>query len=133
QQMTDRVLRLPEGTRAELLAPVVRGRKGKYEKELDEWRRQGFTRVRVDGVVHELADEIRLARHATHDIDLVVDRIVVRESARGQIAESLETALWMSAGMVRVLAAGEEWLLSEQNTCPRDGVSFPEIAPRLFS
>ena len=133
QQMTDRVLRLPEGTRAELLAPVVRGRKGKYEKELDEWRRQGFTRVRVDGVVHELADDIRLARHVAHDIDLVVDRIVVREAARGRIAESLETALRMGAGMVRVLAGGEEWLLSEKNTCPRDGVSFPEIAPRLFS
>jgi len=133
QQMADRVLRLPEGTRVELLAPVVRGRKGKYEKELDQWRRQGYARVRIDGVVHELADEIELARHAAHDIDLVVDRIAVREAARGRIAESLETALRLGEGMARVVAGGEEWLVSERNACPRDGVSFPELAPRLFS
>ncbi len=132
-QMADRVLALPAGTRVELLAPVVRGRKGKYEKELEQWRRQGFTRVRVDGVVHDLAGEIRLARHAAHDLDLVIDRIAVREAARGRIAESLETALRLGDGMARVVAGGEEWLCSERNTCPRDGVSFPELAPRLFS
>jgi excinuclease ABC subunit A len=134
-QMTDRVLTLAEGTRVLVLAPVVRGRKGKYEKELETFRSQGFARVRIDGVVHELADEIRIARHATHDIDLVIDRIAVRETARGRIAESLETALRLGAGMARlsVGTGGEEWLLAERNACPDCGVSFPELAPRLFS
>ncbi|HSJ98758.1 MAG TPA: excinuclease ABC subunit UvrA, partial [Myxococcota bacterium] len=135
QQMADRVLRLPEGTRAEVLAPVVRGRKGEYKKELEQWRRQGFVRVRIDGVRHELGDEIRLARHVAHEIDLVVDRIAVREAARGRVAESLETALRLGEGMARldVGPGREEWLFSERNACPRCGTSFPEIAPRLFS
>jgi excinuclease ABC subunit A len=135
QQMADRVLGLGEGTRVEVLAPVVRGRKGEYRKELDQWRRQGFARVRIDGVRHELADEIRLERHVAHEIDLVVDRIAVREAARGRIAESLETALRMREGLARVdVGPGrEEWLFSERNACPRCGHSFPEIAPRLFS
>ncbi len=134
-QMTDRVLALAEGTRVLVLAPVVRGRKGRYEKELEAFRSQGFARVRIDGVVHELADEIRLARHATHDIDLVVDRIAVRETARGRLTESLATALRLGAGMARLAvgAGGEEWLLAERNACPDCGVSFPELAPRLFS
>jgi len=134
-QMTDRVLALAEGTRVLVLAPVVRGRKGRYEKELAAFRSQGFARVRIDGVVHELADEIRLVRHATHDIDLVVDRIAVRETARGRLTESLATALRLGAGMARLAvgAGGEEWLLAERNACPDCGVSFPELAPRLFS
>jgi excinuclease ABC subunit A len=134
-QMADRVLALAEGTRVQVLAPVVRGRKGKYEKELDAFRRQGFVRARIDGELRELGDGIRLARNRAHDIDLVVDRITVRPAARGRLAESLETALRLGAGLVRVEVGGgaDEWLLSERNACARCGVSFPEIAPRLFS
>jgi excinuclease ABC subunit A len=135
QQMADRVLALPEGVRVQVLAPIVRGRKGEYKKELETLRRQGFARVRVDGTLHELGEPIPMARHAQHDVDVVVDRIAVRPAARGRLADSIETALRLGQGLVRVdVGPGrEEWLLSERNTCPRCGVSFPEIAPRLFS
>jgi excinuclease ABC subunit A len=135
QQMADRVLALPEGTRVELLAPVVRGRKGEYKKELEAFRKQGFARVRIDGESFELGEEIALARQARHDIDLVVDRIAVRPAARPRLAESIETALRLAEGLVRIdVGPGREaWLLSESNACPSCGVSFPELAPRLFS
>ncbi|MGH6693426.1 MAG: excinuclease ABC subunit UvrA, partial [Gammaproteobacteria bacterium] len=164
QQMTDRVLGLGEGARVQVLAPVVRGRKGEYRKELDEFRRQGFVRVRVDGVLRELSEEIRLAKTARHSIEVVVDRLAVKEGARGRIAESIETATRLANGLVIVSivqgAGGaaqraqgqpprsepeasevrlpgerspEEWLLSERNACPDCGVSYPEIAPRMFS
>ena len=135
QQMTDRVLGLAEGTRVQILAPVVRGRKGEYRKELEGFRKQGFVRVRVDGVPRDLSEEISLAKQVKHDIDLVVDRLAVRAAARGRIAESIETALRMGAGRV-VIDVGpgrEEWLLSESSACVECGVSLPEIAPRLFS
>jgi excinuclease ABC subunit A len=135
QQMTDRVLGLEEGVRVQILAPVVRGRKGEYRKELDGFRKQGFVRVRVDGVARDLSEEISLAKRVKHDIELVVDRLAVRAAARGRIAESIETALRMGAGRV-VIDVGpgrEEWLLSESSACVECGVSLPELAPRLFS
>ncbi len=134
QEITDRVLALGEGARVQVLAPVVRGRKGEYKKELETFRRQGFVRVRIDGELHDLGDEIRLARHAKHDIDLVVDRIAVKASARSRIADSVETALRMGQGLVKLdTGSGEPELLSETNACAECGVSFPEIAPRFFS
>jgi excinuclease ABC subunit A len=135
QQMTDHVLELGDGARVQVLAPVVRGRKGEYRKELDAFRRQGFVRVRIDGETHDLSDEIRLARNATHDIDLVVDRVAVKPTASGRIAESIETALRLGGGLVTVdVGPGrEEWTLSESAACVTCGLSFPELAPRLFS
>ncbi len=135
QQMTDRVLELPADTRVQVLAPVVRGRKGEYRKELETFRRQGYVRARIDGRIRELDDEIRLARQKKHDIDLLIDRVAVKPSARGRLAESIETALRLGEGLVQVdVGPGrEEWLLSERNACVDCGVSFPEIAPRLFS
>ncbi len=135
QQMTDRVLSLGEGVRVQVLAPVVRGRKGSYKKELDAFRAQGFVRVRVDGTLHDLSDEIEMARTAKHDVDVVVDRIAVRETARTRIAESLETALRLADGavLIDVGPGREEWLLSEKSACTHCGVSFPEIEPRFFS
>ncbi len=134
QQMTDRVLSLGKGTRVQVLAPVVRGRKGEYKKELDAFRRQGFVRVRVDGKLLDLGDDIKLARQAKHDIDLVVDRIAVAPGARSRIADSIETALKMADGLVVLdTGDGEPELLSESNACVDCGVSFPEIAPRFFS
>jgi excinuclease ABC subunit A len=135
QQMTDRVLGLEEGTRVQILSPVVRGRKGEYRKELETFRKQGFVRVRVDGVARDLSEEISLAKQVKHDIDLVVDRLAVRTAVRGRVAESIETALRTGAGRV-VIDVGpgrEEWLLSESSACVECGVSLPEIAPRLFS
>jgi excinuclease ABC subunit A len=135
QQMTDRVLALGEGARVQVLAPVVRGRKGEYKKELDALRRQGFVRVRIDGTLHELAEEIALQKTKQHDIDVVVDRLAVKESVRSRIAESVETALRLSGGLVKIdVGPGrEEWLLSQTSACARCGISFPEIAPRTFS
>jgi excinuclease ABC subunit A len=148
QQMVDRVLALGDGARVQVLAPVVRGRKGEYKKELEAFRRQGYARARIDGAIVELGDDLVIARSARHDIDLVIDRIAVRETARARIAESIETALRLAGGLVTIdcgarfprsepQASGEtqsqEWLLSAQNACADCGVSFPEIAPRLFS
>jgi excinuclease ABC subunit A len=135
QQMTDRVMELGVGTRLEILAPVVRDRKGEYRKELESFRRKGFVRARIDGSVCDLSEEIRLSRQAKHSIDVVVDRLVVKEGLRGRLSESIETALRIADGLVTVdVGPGrEEWLLSERNACVDCGVSFPEIAPRMFS
>jgi len=139
-EMVERVLGLGEGARVQILAPIVRGRKGAYRKEIDELRRKGFTRVRVDGEMFDLASEIGLARHARHDIDVVVDRLLVRRSAAARLADSIEAALRLSDGLlqVQVLSSGsrevsDEWLLSRHNACVDCGISLPEIAPRSFS
>jgi len=134
-QMTDRVLALGEGTKLAVMAPVVRGRKGEYRKELDAFRRQGFVRVRIDGEMRDLSDEIRLAKTHKHDIDVVVDRLAVKEAGRARIAESIETALRLADGLVTIdVGPGrDEWLLSERNACASCGVSFPELEPRSFS
>ncbi|MEN8184661.1 MAG: excinuclease ABC subunit UvrA, partial [Myxococcota bacterium] len=135
QQMTDRVLSEGEGSRVQILAPVVRGWKGEYADKLEGFRSQGFVRARIDGKLHDLSEEIRLPKQRKHDIDLVVDRIAVRASARGRIAESIETALRMAEGLVTldVGPGREEWLLSETSACVECGISFPVIEPRLFS
>jgi excinuclease ABC subunit A len=135
QQMVDRVLALGEGARVQVLAPIVRDRKGEYKKELAALRQQGFARVRIDGTLVELDGEIALAKTAKHTIEVVVDRVAVRETARGRLAESIEAALRLADRLV-VIDVGpgrEEWLLSEQNACVACGVSYPELAPRLFS
>ena len=133
EQMAERVLARGEGARVEVLAPVVRGRKGEYRKELDEFARQGFVRARIDGALHELGTPIRLAKSKKHDIELVVDRIAVKESVRARVVESLETALRLAEGLVLVEGDGGRELLSQSNACVDCGVSFPELAPRLFS
>ncbi len=135
QQMADHVLALGEGTKVQVLAPVVRDRKGEYRKELDDFRRKGFIRARIDGELRDLSEEIALAKSSRHSIDVVVDRLAVRESARGRIAESIETALRLSDGLVTldVGPGREESLLAERNACADCGISFPELAPRSFS
>jgi excinuclease ABC subunit A len=135
QQMTDRVLALGEGTKLQVLAPVVRDRKGEYRKELDAFRRQGFVRARIDGKPRDLAEEIKLSKSARHSIDVVVDRLLVKQAVRARIAESIETTLRLADGLVTldVGPGREEVTLSEKNACVDCGVSYPEIAPRLFS
>ena len=134
QQMAERVLSLDEGTRIEILAPVVRGRRGSYKKELDQFRRKGYVRVRIDGVVHELDDPPTLARTRQHDIEVVVDRLRVQASVRTRLTESIETALQLADGLLVVTVEDRpDLLFSSENACPDCGVSFPELAPRMFS
>ena len=135
QQMTDRILALEAETRVQILAPVVRGRKGDFHRELENHRRQGFVRARIDGVVRDLGEDIKLAKNSQHDIDIVVDRLTAKVSARGRIAESVEASLRISEGLARIVVGSDddEWLLSERNACINCDVAFPEIGPRIFS
>jgi excinuclease ABC subunit A len=134
QQMVDRVLALPPGTRLLILAPVVRGRKGEYKKLFFDLRRQGYVRVRVNGQLRELSEEIDLDKNKKHTIEVVVDRLVVKESIGGRLADSLETALKLADGVAQVEAVdGPAFLFSERLACARCGISFPEISPRMFS
>ncbi len=135
QQMSDRVLALPEGTRVQVFAPAVRDRKGEYKRELEAWQRQGFVRARVDDALVELGQEIALDKRRKHTIELLVDRIAVKPAARSRVAESIETAVGLAEGMVAIdVGPGEEeWLLSERAACLACGLSYPEIEPRSFS
>ncbi len=134
-QMVGRILQLGEGTRIQVLSPVVRDRKGEYRRELREFARQGFVRVRIDGTMYELDEVPGLDRKKRHDIDLVVDRIVVREGVNQRLADSLETSIRASQGFARIdVGPGdEEMLFSELAACKDCGASYPEINPRLFS
>ncbi len=134
QQMTDRIMALPAGEKILLLAPVVRGRKGEYQKLLQEFRKKGFARVMVDGVLRQLDEEIVMDKKRKHDLAVVVDRLQVRTGLEGRLAESLETALGLAEGLAAVRREkGEEIVFSEKMGCPRCGVSVPELSPRLFS
>ncbi|PLY02866.1 MAG: excinuclease ABC subunit UvrA [Desulfuromonas sp.] len=134
EQMVDQVMTLPEKTRLLILAPVVRGRKGEYRKELKQLQADGFVRVRVDGEMRELSEQIELDKNKKHTLEVVVDRLVVKESIASRLADSLETALGLADGLVRVEEPeGESRLYSEQHACADCGISYPEIAPRMFS
>jgi excinuclease ABC subunit A len=134
-QMVDRVMALPEGSRWLLLAPVVRDRKGEYRKELADLQRRGFTRVKVDGKLHEIGDVPALNRKVKHEIDVVIDRVVVREGIAARLADSFETALSMADGVVYAepVDKGETIVFSSRFACPVSGFSIEEIEPRLFS
>jgi excinuclease ABC subunit A len=135
-QMVDRLVELPAGTRIHLLAPIVRGRKGEYRKELNDLRRQGYVRVKVDGETRDLADEIVLDKNKKHTIEVVVDRAVVKPGAERRLADSLEIALKLGDGVARaelVDQKGAELLFSSKFACVEDGISFPPLEPRLFS
>ncbi|MBR2592267.1 MAG: excinuclease ABC subunit UvrA, partial [Oscillospiraceae bacterium] len=133
-EIVDSVLALPEGTRFLVLAPVVRGRKGEHAKELDSARRGGFARVRVDGIVYDLNEEITLNKNQKHDIDIVVDRLVINSESRGRLTDSVETAVSLSEGLVRIAVVdGEEKLFSQSYACPEHGISVEELTPRMFS
>ena len=139
QQVVDRLVALPADTRLFLYAPVVRDRKGEHKKELDELRRGGFVRVRVDGALHDLADDLVLARTARHTIEVLVDRLVVRSGVERRLADSIEVAFRHGGGSVVVEASApgasepQALFFSERHACPICGVSYPEIAPRFFS
>ena len=149
-QMVDQIMLLPVGTKLTLLAPMIRGRKGEYKKELNQLRKEGFTRVVLDGTLRELADDIEMDKKKKHDIDIVVDRLVVKEGLQRRLADSLETALNHGEGVVKVEvvppptdppteAKGkkgdkpQQLLFSEKLACVDCGISYQEITPRLFS
>lgn len=134
EQMVDRILEYPERTRLQILAPVIQGRKGEHVKLLEDIQKQGFVRVRVDGEVRDLGEEIKLEKNKKHTIEVVVDRIVVKEGVQSRLADSIETALKISDGKVLVDFMGEEELLFSSNlACPECGFSIDELAPRMFS
>ena len=140
-QMVDRVMALDEGTRLYLLAPIVRGRKGEYRKELVELQTKGFQRVRIDGEFYDIAEAPSLDKKYKHDIDVVVDRIVVRDDLSARLADSIETALKLAEGLaIAEFAEGtdengkaKQLVFSEKFACPVSGFTIPEIEPRLFS
>ena len=133
-QMVDAILALGEGKRIQLLAPVVRGRKGEYGKLIEDARRGGFVRIRVDGEIYDVGDPITLDKQKKHSIEIVVDRIVIREGVQKRLTDSLETVLRLSGGIAVADVSGEKEVTFSQNfACVDCGVSIPEIAPRMFS
>ncbi len=134
QQIVDRILSIGEGTRLSVLAPICRGRKGELRLELERLRREGFVRARVDGTVLDLGDEIELDRGRPHDLDVVVDRVVLKEGVKGRVTDSVELALKLGEGRILVAQEGEEpFWLSERFACVDCGISLPPIEPRMFS
>ena len=137
-QIVDRILSLAEGTRFMVLAPVVRAQKGMHEKVFADARKSGFARVRVDGNMYDLSEEIKLDKNLKHDIDIVVDRLVIKEDIRSRLSDSVEGALKAADGRVTVVTVpregeGEEFEFSQKYACEEHGISFPELEPRMFS
>ena len=132
-EMVERLMSYPERTRMQILAPVVRGKKGRHEKLLEDARRRGFVRARVDGEVRDLDEEITLDKNIKHNIEIVVDRIAVREGIASRLNDSLETALGLADGLVMADVDGETLTFSEHFACPDCGISMEEIEPRSFS
>ncbi|MEM1483535.1 excinuclease ABC subunit UvrA [Oscillospiraceae bacterium PP1C4] len=132
-QMVDKIMLLPDGTKIQVLAPTVRGRKGEHIKEFDAARRSGYVRVRVDGNIYDLSEEIKLEKNKKHTIEIVVDRLVIKDEIRSRLADSLETAVALTGGLVVVDADGEEMTFSQNYSCPDHDVSIEELTPRMFS
>lgn len=134
EQIVDRLMTYPEGTRLQLLSPLIRGRKGEHQKIFEEVRKQGFVRVRINGETREAAEEIKLEKNKKHTIEVVVDRIVIRPGVEKRLADSLEMALNLAEGLVTVDVMGkEELLFSEKFACVDCGINFEELTPRMFS
>ena len=133
-QMVDQIMTLPERSKIQLLAPVVRGRKGRHEKVLDQAKRSGFVRVRVDGSLYELSEEISLDKNIKHNIEIVVDRLVVKPGIEKRLTDSIETAMQLSEGLMLVdITDGETLTFSQSFSCPDCGISIEEVEPRSFS
>ena len=134
EQMADRILDYPERTKIQVLAPIVSGRKGSHVKVLEQIRKQGYVRVRIDGEMADLSEDIELEKNKKHSIEVVVDRIVIKEGVAARLTDSLETALRLGEGRVIIDVIGQEELLfSEHHACPHCGFSIGELEPRMFS
>ncbi len=132
--VTLKVMELPEGTKIQILAPVARGKKGEFVKELEQIRKSGFARVRIDGSIYDLSEEIKLDKNIKHNIEVIVDRLVIKEGLRSRLTDSVETATSLSEGLLIVdVIGGEELMFSLNYACPEHGVSIEELEPRSFS
>lgn len=133
-EIVDRVLELPEKTKFQVLAPIARGRKGEYKKEFESARKSGYARVRVDGITYDLSEKITLEKNIKHNIEIIVDRLVIKGGIKSRLSESIETAGTLTGGMVYIdIIDGEELHFSQSYACPEHGVSVEELVPRMFS
>lgn len=133
-QIVDKLFELEEGTKIQLLAPIARGRKGTYAKELDNARRSGYVRVRIDGNMYDLSEEIILDKNKKHNIEIVVDRLVIKDGIKSRLTDSIETVMSLSGGMLAVdVIGGEEMLFSQSYACPEHNINIEELNPRMFS
>lgn len=133
-QIVDRVMSLESGTKIQVLAPIVRGRKGTHQKELENATRSGFVRVRADGIIYDLSEEIKLEKNKKHSVEIIVDRLVIKEDIKSRLADSIETALSLADGLAIVDVIGSEEMLFSQNySCPEHDISIDELEPRMFS
>lgn len=133
-QIIDKILLLPEGTRIQLLAPVIRGRKGEYQKLFADYKRSGYARVRVDGIIYGLEEDIPLDKNKKHNIEVVVDRLIIRDGVRKRLTDSCETVSRLSNGLIIVsVPDGEETTYSQRHSCPEHGIGIEELTPRMFS
>lgn len=133
-QIVDKIMSLDVGTKIQVLAPVVRARKGEHVKQFESARRSGFVRVRVDGSIYDLSEEIKLEKNKKHDIEIVIDRIVIKDEIRSRLSDSVETASSLAGGLVIVDVIGKKEMLFSQNyACPEHGVSMEDLSPRMFS
>ncbi len=134
EQIVDQILSIPAGKKIKILAPVVRFKKGEHRKIFEEIRKKGFVRVRVDGIIYEIEDDIKMDRYKNHNIEVIVDRLIIKPDITTRLAGSLETALYLGEGLVIISIEGEEEkMFSSKFSCPHCGISLPEIAPRIFS
>lgn len=134
EQIVDRIMALGEGTKLQVLAPILRGKKGEHQKLLEEVKKEGFVRVRIDGEIRDIYEEIKLEKNKKHNIEVVVDRVVIREDSSQRLADSIETVLKLTEGLVIVdVIDGEEHLFSTKFACPHHGIGIEELAPRMFS
>ena len=132
--IVDRILTLEEGTRIQIMSPIVMGRKGEYVKELESARKSGFVRARVDGITYDLSEKIQMDKNKKHNIEIIVDRLVIKEEIKSRLTDSVETATNLSNGLLIVdVIGGEEQLYSQNYACPEHGVSIEELSPRMFS
>ncbi|MEG0978792.1 MAG: excinuclease ABC subunit UvrA [Oscillospiraceae bacterium] len=133
-QIVDKILSLDEGTKIQIMSPIVRGRKGEYIKELESARKSGFVRTRVDGSIYDLSEKISLDKNKRHNIEIIVDRLVIKDEIRSRLADSIETATSLSDGLIIVDVIGEDELIFSQSyACPEHGVSIEDLTPRMFS
>ena len=133
-QIVDKICELPEGTKLQVLAPIARGKKGEYVKELENARKSGYVRVRIDGIVYELSESIKLEKNKKHTVEIIVDRLVMKPDIKPRLTDSVETVIGLTGGLVGVdVIGGEELLFSQNYACPEHGVSVEELAPRMFS
>nr|WP_330400285.1 excinuclease ABC subunit UvrA [Tepidibacter mesophilus] len=134
QEIVDKVLKLEDRTKIQILSPVIRGKKGKHEKVIERIKKEGFVRIKVDGENYEITDEIDLEKNKKHNIEVVVDRIVIKEDIKNRLSDSIETAIKLSEGLVIIDVVGdEEILFSTKFTCPEHGIGIEELSPRMFS